>query len=312
MPRLPFLAYVDELRALRGEPKVTYPEGSTDWPTTERLLSEPLATAMRSFGSPEPDTVNFPDLVLTEQTEVSRDRTHASVYRKYDTLPGPQITRQEADGETLTPVLVTTQRIVKPSLPIAQVAGSTILYEPVTDYWGRKITTTLPNFSSVTRTEEDDDNFTFPRLITGVSVGQLVARDGSVRAYVNFSGRDAFTALAKITTTFTYNTKAAIDTAATAFTRYSPIYRNLIYDGVFWNANERGVLNDAIAVPAYTTGTSNPQWGYIVEPSVTFAASSPTAAAYTALIGTEVVISIQKTPWKYNLWRLAVRRVTLR
>jgi len=393
----PFLASIDTLRKLGGEPKVTYPEGNASFPVTERLVKVPLAIARLAFGTAELNATRFPGAVLTDQFEVGSDRTLAEVYRRYEVLPGLVTIRPEIDAETLTPVTITTQRVRKPaggtstssvtigtgagktwttqaSLPFvvgsrvraigadalnfmegsvtsfsgttlvllvdtvggsgtltawtfqfagyAQVAGSTTTFQPGNDYVGTRVVATLADYANVTRTVDDYVQFNFPRLILDVDYDSVAAREGSVRTRITWlralagsPARNAFTAQVKMQTVVNYYAdKAAADTAAAAAAiEYSPIFNDLVYDGLFWNTNERGVLNDAVTVAAFTTGTENPTWGYIVEPAVTFAASTPTASAYIALAdSTPRIVGRDIKPWKYNLWRMETRKVVLR
>ena len=392
----PFLASIDTLRKLGGEPKVTYPEGNASYPVTERLVKVPLAIARLAFGTADPNATRFPGAVLTDQFEVGSDRTHAEVYRRYEVLPGLVTIRPEIDAETLTPLTISTQRVRKPaggtstssvliaaaagktfttqaSLPFvvgsrvraigadalnfmegsvtsysgttlvllvdtvggsgtlaawtfqfagyAQVAGSTTTFQPGNDYVGTRVVATLADYANVTRTVDDYVQFNFPRLILGATALQVAAREGSVRTRINWTttggvpARNAFTAQVKMQTTVTYYAdKATADTAAAAAPiEYAPIFNDLFYDGLFWNTSERGVLNDSVTIPAFTTGTENPTWGYVVEAAVTFAASTPTASAYIALVGSVPrIVGRDIKPWKYNLWRMETRKVVLR
>ncbi len=315
----PHLSYLDSIRALRGEPRVTFPEGDANYPMTERVVTALRADAILAFGTPEPDTTRFGSNVLTYQEETKSDGPRVEMYRRYERLPGPVLTSYLDDAETMTPVLIQRQRIATPSLPIAQVAGSDIRFDPQGVYWGYKTTTTLQNYASVTRTVDDYANFNFPRLILAATAQQVAFRNGAVKTRINWTttggapARNAFTALAKVQTVVTYYASKAAAEAVSPAIEYAPVFNDLFYDGLFWSANERGVLNDAVTIPAFTTGTQNPTTGYIVEAAVTFAASSPTATAYIALAnGTARVVGVDIKPWKYNLWRMEVKKVVLR
>ena len=108
-----------------------------------------------------------------------------------------------------------------------------------------------------------------------------------------------------------YGTRAALASAAPAI-EYAPIFRSLNYDGVFFNVNKGGALNDALTVGPYSTGTTNPTWGYIVELARTFPATTPSATGYDAIKNAYRVVAVHLEPWKYNLWRLTVKKVYLR
>lgn len=242
------------------------------------------------------------------------------VTRVYRTLPGPIITSHLLDAETQTAVVVTTQEVINPGAAYAQSGGSIIEYQPVNSVYGRKVTSTLSNFASVTRTVDDYQMFSFPKLIFDVFQQSMRFREGAVRTAIYWYGksgapaRNAFRALTKISSEIKYYaSKADADAAAPAI-EYAPIFNDLVYDGVFFNANERGVLNDEVTIGPFTTGTENPTTGYWVEAAITFNESTPSASEYDDLVtdGDPVVIGVDIKPWKYNLWRMVISRVVLR
>lgn len=310
---------LEQVRARKGEPRVTWPEGDAAYPMTERAVTVPRSKAVLAFGTAEPDTVRFPNNVLTYQEETRCDGHNVEMYRRYEVLPGPTILRQIFDSETHSAAILSTQRILKPSFPIPNFVYGEMNYEPANNYWGRISYATLDSYTTLTRTVDTYVDFYFPRLILAVDTAAVTPREGQTRARLLWTGaggtpaRNGFNDRVKMQTTYTYYaTKALADAAAPAI-EYKPVFNDLFYDGLFYNANERGVLNDAVTLGPNTTGTNNPYWGYVTEPAVTFAASTPSATAYIALAdGTARVVAVDIQPWRYRLWRMEVKKVVLR
>jgi hypothetical protein len=306
-----FLSYLNDLDSLNGAPRVTFPE-STSFPVVERTFLQNHGAPFPAFGSSDPDaTNNFPNCKLTAFQITGTDQNRRRCYGKWERVPGYASVTPFVDEETKTPGMVTRQLIAKPSFPLTQTPGSITTYTPINDYCGYLTTQTLTNFAGITRTISNPENFTFPRLVFGVTTGLVTALDGTARTFMGWNERAEFSALTDAEMVVTYNTKAALDAARPAL-EYSPIFRNLSYDGVFFNVSKGGVLNDAITVGPYTTGTENPSWGYKVENAVTFSKSNIGATEYMALAGQMRVIAVHIEEWKYNLWRMTVRKVRLR
>jgi hypothetical protein len=85
----PFFAYLEELRSLAGEPKVTFPTGDLSCPVIERVVHV-LRTQARDYypGVSEKDATRFPRSFLSERQEVSGDAQHVDLYLRYETAPG--------------------------------------------------------------------------------------------------------------------------------------------------------------------------------------------------------------------------------
>jgi len=113
----PFFDLIEELRALDGAPKVSYPTGATAYPSTERVIKAKRGTHILEFGSPEPDATKFPGAVLVEQRELRTDAQMAEVYRKYDTLPGGVLTSKKTTqwGTATTTIQ---ENVAATSLPV--------------------------------------------------------------------------------------------------------------------------------------------------------------------------------------------------
>ncbi len=311
MSSRPFADHLRDLEALNGEPSVTFPD-SISYPVTERVTVENLGAAFSPFGTAETDSTNFPDNKLVATQIYGMDRHRRKVYRRYERVPGYAKVTHFLDSETNTPGTITRQLIATPSLPPTQTAGSLIEYTPLNSYCGYLTTTTLTNYASITKSIKSPEQFTFPRLITALDEGLVTGLNGNARIYMNWTERAEFSALTDTELVITYNTEANLRAAAPAL-EYAPVFKNLTYDGVFFNVSKGGVLNDAITVGPYTTGTDNPEWGYLVENAVTFTASTPSATDYLALCtGAFRVTAVRIEEWKYNLWRMTVKKVKLR
>jgi hypothetical protein len=305
----PFLHYLDELQRLNGEPRVTFPD-SQEYPITERVYLLPIKSAIPAFGSAEPDATNYPNNKLVDISIYGHDRHEKKVYVRYERVPGYERIVWSIDGETNTPVSTKTQLIATPSLPITQVAGKYITFTPQNAYCGVLTTVELINFASITQTIKNPENFTFPRLVTAVTYYDLTALNGNVRIVLKWSERAEFTAMTDTELITTYYDPSSAPAEPTI--EYAPQFNNLSYDGVFYNVGKSGVLNDNIIIPAFTTGTENPAWGYVVEDEVTFGQSIPSATQYMALTGLTRSVGRVREPWKYNLWRQTIKKVKLR
>lgn len=113
----PFLALIEELRALRGHPKVSYPDGHEDYPVTERVLRIKRGQHLPDFGTDEPDAARFPDNILTQHVEVASDAQWVEVYRKYEVLPGLVVTvSDDTDEASDSRVVVTKQRKLRSAI----------------------------------------------------------------------------------------------------------------------------------------------------------------------------------------------------
>lgn len=84
---VPAKHYLDELRQLKGAPKVSHPHGGTTYPRIERVYSVPKGRV-----SAIPTTLaDFAGSVLVLVSELARDQVNVEVYCRYDTFPGPWI-----------------------------------------------------------------------------------------------------------------------------------------------------------------------------------------------------------------------------
>ena len=310
MSTRPFLDHLRALEQLNGEPSVTYPD-SLSYPVVERVYEESLGTAMAAFGSADPDATNFNGCKLVYCQIYGMDRHKRKVYRRYEKVPGYSKITPFIDDETQTAGTITRQLVVKPSFPLTQTAGSLVSYTPSNDYCGYLTTQTLTDYASAGRTEQTLAEYPFPHRIYGVTVALAVALDGQARRIMQWDEIAGFNALTSIQQIVSYGTRADLVSAAPSI-EYAPIFKNLSYDGALYNVAKSQVLCDAITIAAQGTGPTNPTWGYFVEAAVSFPATTPSATQYDALKNAYRVVGLHLEPWKYNLWRMTVKKVYLR
>ena len=230
-----------------------------------------------------------------------------SVTRVWQTLPGPATIRYEVDGETQSDVSVTKQMVAKPSVPYTQVAGSDIIYLPISSVHGWKITSTLLDFASITVTKTDTMQIHYPSVVTGSpTVDHFAGNDGAVIVNLNWPIVAGGSRQAIATTTFTY---AASQTAATVNAYFTPETKDLIFSGLFYNVSLRGVaVNGTVTVPNFNTASNNPKWGYIGVVGPSWTGTSGASAFLSAV--SNIVHSCDIVRWKYHLLRKAVTTVT--
>lgn len=228
-------------------------------------------------------------------------------------IPGAIITKYDTDDETRDSVKITTQQVAALTSPPTQTAGKQITFVPKsgTALVGTLITADIGT-TPTTNTQTQSAAYRSPALVFAVSGTGTEAKDGTTRVKVNWQRRSARSRIVPHTTVLSYGTYASLASTLAGLTIFDPVLQDLVYDGIFLQANEQGVLNDTISV-AYTTGTTNAKWPFITE-TMAFTASSPTATDYLALIAANTlkVISANLKPWKYNLWRLEQVKVQLR
>jgi hypothetical protein len=230
-----------------------------------------------------------------------------SVTRVWQTLPGPATIRYEIDGETQTDVSVTKQMVAKPSAPYTQVAGSDIIYQPISSVHGWKITSTLLNFAGISITKKSTIQIRYPSVVTGSpSCTHFAGKDGSVIVDLNWPIISGGSRQANATTTFSYGAAPSQDSANAYFT---PETKDLIFSGLFYNVNLRGVaVNGTVKVPDFTTASNNKKWGYVACVGPTWTGTSGASAFLSAVSNITYSCDIQN--WKYNLKRKALTTVT--
>ncbi len=304
-----FFDHVREIADVNGEPSIDYPY-SDDYPVVTRNYGNLISQSIPNFGTADPD---FTNCKLVSKRIGRSDRHKQTLSLRYERVPGVEKVTPSIDAETGTQVITTTQLIAASAVPnpLPTTPGTLTTYTPINVYCGYLTTQTLQNFASLAVTLENSENFTFPRLVFGVTAGLVTGLNGNARIAMFWNERAEYNAATQVQTVFAYDTEANLRSGAPSV-EYSPVFQNLAYDGVFYNVSKGGVLNDAITVGPYTTGNNNPEWGYLVENAVTFGASTPSASQYVALTGAFRVVGVHYEQWKYNLWRRTTRKVKLR
>lgn len=119
----PFLAYLDELRALQGEAKVTNVYGDPAYSTTERVYNvyRSEVSGYVPGTSKEPNAARWPNHFLVDLHELDGTSTHVNLYLKYERLPGLEITAPHYDNALGTEGIKYTQRVAygTPAKPAA-------------------------------------------------------------------------------------------------------------------------------------------------------------------------------------------------
>lgn len=244
------------------------------------------------------------DLVLRKRTE-----TFA--------VPCPIQTRYETEEETGRLVAITTQIIATPLTSTGYgygALGVVTAFRPITSVYGRKVITTFNGGSSeiITIERTKISPYRYPPLVFGIdggSSGLVVAQDGTTRLVLNWLRRGGRVSNVPTTTVATYGAKDSL-TLPTGY--FDPVLSNLIYNGVFVNVSETGVLNDTFSF-FVTTDSDNPKWNSVTE-TVGFTASALSATGYMALVntGSIQIVAAEKEDWKYGLWRMVVTKVPIR
>jgi hypothetical protein len=227
--------------------------------------------------------------------------------RIYEKVPGVAITSYDIDGETLTDVSVTKQLVENPGEDYPQVAGSEIVYRALSAAYGHKITTTLLNFAGISITKNSTIQIRYPSVVTGSpTCTHLEGNDGAVIVNLNWPIVAGGSRQANATTTFTY---AAAPTQDSANAYFTPELKDLVFSGLFYNVNLRGVaVNGTVTVPNFNTASDNPKWGYVGVVGPSWTGTSGASAFLSPVSG--IVFSCDIQNWKYNLRRKALTTVT--
>jgi hypothetical protein len=204
--------------------------------------------------------------------------------------------------------------VAKPSAPYTQVAGSDIIYQPISSVHGWKITSTLLNFAGISITKKSTIQIRYPSVVTGSpTLGSLEGKDGAVVVALNWPIVAGGSRQANATTTFTYAAAPSQDSANAYFT---PELKDLVFSGLFYNVNLRGVavVGDVVGppnyikVPDFNTASNNQKWGYYGVVGPIWTGTSGASAFLSAVSNITYSCDIQN--WKYNLKRKALTTVT--
>ncbi len=160
---LPGKQYLDDLRALRGTPKVSYPYGGTSYPRVERVFSVPKGRVDNI-----PATLTDYGVTLTSVTELKRDATEVEVYLVYETLPGPPLVGQEFDP--VTSLLTSySEQITAPGVGLG-VANSAITPINTQKQSLRTYSPPTEALAAFYRQYPSTDDFVFPNVLQSLEV----------------------------------------------------------------------------------------------------------------------------------------------
>ena len=107
------LFHLARLRALAGDPLITFPYGDLNFRRIERVYRVERSQSERPFLIADGD---YTGTSLTEQRIVGGDHIYVEIYQKYDTLPSPHVHSEEIDQATGLPIFIDRQ-IVLASAP---------------------------------------------------------------------------------------------------------------------------------------------------------------------------------------------------
>lgn len=211
-------------------------------------------------------------------------------------IPGNTVTGYEEDPET-SQVVVIQKQLVANTYTISTAAGVWETVEPITQFKSLRIRRTIGT-SIPDRDEFALLDYDFPSLIFGYTGTFLQDRDGNQYGYINLTRNAVRRKKTQARINVEYFSSEPLPVTETLI---YPV--DLMYDGVFYSLQEHFCLTDAFVI-SYTTGTNNPQWGFIVE-TYTVGATSPTATVYTGWVAaeTEFIIGSKVEKWGFNLWR---------
>lgn len=308
----PFLAYLGEVRRLKGEPRVTYPDGDVEYPVTERVAGSLRGTARLAFYSPEPDTGNFPNCLLVAQEEVGGDRHNTTMYRRYERLPSrKQWSRVEWDEEAGVDIYrgtwndrsgVSAPAVggrINVTIPSGTIANCVVIASTsdVLDQVRAKMTVTACLIPKK-RIFRKPRGYQFPALFTPLR-GWLFDRDFQFEppwlgTNYRFTSARTMTVTAREEYTYSLGPTNALPTPffVTTQAEGSRVFR-------FLTANTVHPAFSETEIVTFGSGGSKSQ---IIEQ---FAASTPATYSPNQIL----IVEAEETPWRGPIWRQRIVKV---
>lgn len=201
---------------------------------------------------------------------------------------------------SLYPTITVTGGNANPTSFTGGVEGeASVEYRPINDYYGDLITSSLPDYQTLTRTELSDVQYEYPRIITGIYSSALEMDGGQVKVTTHVVARANRRRTKQATTTVTYDASANLTYDAP----FDPALIDIIYDGWFINLREQNVWLELNVEIRFNTNSQNPIYGYVGETFVQ-------AGQGTFPTGTKI-ISCRIRPWKYGLYRKEVTTIEI-
>lgn len=161
-----------------------------------------------------------------------------------------------------------------------------------------KVTRTLCEVAGVTL--HRTINYTFPAYVKAVAIQSTFFPDAATPRTVfgvNIDVRDGFTAAVPAEVRISFHAAAP---AVPAVTVLQP--SGASYNGVLFSFNVQNVLMDSFHLTG-NTHSEDEHWGFVIETTPTYNASSPSASAYLDMIGELRLVSYDISPWKFGLWK---------
>lgn len=234
------------------------------------------------------------------------NETHQElVWTNYDATITKVIFGVEIDQDTNLTVHTATEVILPGGVPVncagttSTTPGTEIMYKLVDCYKALKITRTLCGYSTYSNEYNENINYTFPGLKTGLT---------AVSFFVESQKKTLFSITADIRETYSRvvsskNTETLTTTSQGSPPLWQPIPKSAIYQGFMYSFAIRSVLMDAFQVTA-TAHNDDEVWGSgTQENTATFAKSNIDVTAYTAAIGLYKVVGFTSQKWKFGLYR---------
>lgn len=287
-----------------------YISGDPNYPIVQRV-----ETVLRDSYTPAPPLtpdVAYPGALLTEEKMINTTNPEdlhskfVQVVKTFSTIPGPIVTTQDFD--TQLNVLVYTDKQLVLYTDIFNTAANPLTLEMKESDQSKYVKLRVRSYLQALPdpfTQYRTGRYEFPALITDVVLDlyqwTVVPDRSQVYWYPIMRGVPNVPALFKVTTSYF----TAEPTTETLFVVPSG---NFYYNGTSYNISIPNVLNDEIEVQA--TFVDDAQYGDLDEPH-TFPATTLSATAYTALIGTYQKVACDITRWRGSIFTKVVQEVLI-
>jgi hypothetical protein len=299
----------EKIKDVWGNKKVSFPTADASTPSVARTFTPRKlvwpgcigTNPVPAFAANDPDTANFPDAYLTSIDPSPGDRERQNLTLGYETLPGTLLTSYEYDPETFAKVTVTRQRVLASAVspPADGVAGTELSVQAINKVvslvTNRTTSTTQP-----TRNEYHSNEYQFPSRIYAVTFDVAVATNGLTLMTLNFqktSGRRLRT-MERVAVSYA-TTAPALNSTVTIYN--FPIV-DIVYSGIFIPTIEEPRVLTLGFTLTYAAGSGSILWPDFTE-TLEVPATSVTPTEYDALIGTEILVGGQTSPWRFNMFR---------
>ena len=180
-------------------------------------------------------------------------------------------------------------------------SAASVEYKAISAVHGQKTTASLLNFASITKYHYSDIDYSYPRIISGITFYDMDPDGGQVKIAAYVQATPARRKPRKATTTVTYNTTGNLAWVDC----YAPDLIDMIYNGYFLNLRETGVYLENTVTNTFNTASTNPLYGYLYEYTPTWQGQGVFPYGQTKTIGCKI------SPWKYNLERRETTTIVL-